>query len=77
MWAKQKGFDFWPAKVIQVKDDSIDVRFFGKHHPRFVMVLVIAAFFLSVSFLCDTTIVCIRYKLFHAKLTHSMKGAIC
>ncbi|CAK8684699.1 zinc finger MYND domain-containing protein 11-like isoform X1 [Clavelina lepadiformis] len=34
VWAKQKGFEYWPAKVIQVKDNRVDVRFFGKHHPR-------------------------------------------
>nr|CAB3267961.1 zinc finger MYND domain-containing protein 11 [Phallusia mammillata] len=34
VWAKQKGFDFWPAKVIRVEDERIDVRFFGRHHPR-------------------------------------------
>ncbi|XP_076814427.1 zinc finger MYND domain-containing protein 11-like [Clavelina lepadiformis] len=34
VWAKQKGFEYWPAKVIRVKDNRVDVRFFGKHHPR-------------------------------------------
>uniref|UniRef100_F6RD45 Zinc finger MYND domain-containing protein 11 n=1 Tax=Ciona intestinalis TaxID=7719 RepID=F6RD45_CIOIN len=34
VWAKQKGFEFWPAKVIRVEDNRIDVRFFGKQHPR-------------------------------------------
>jgi len=35
VWAKQKGFEYWPAKVIQVSDKKVDVRFFGKHHPRY------------------------------------------
>ncbi|XP_039266565.2 zinc finger MYND domain-containing protein 11-like [Styela clava] len=34
VWAKQKGFEYWPAKVIQVNNDQVDVRFFGGHHER-------------------------------------------
>lgn len=34
VWAKQKGFEYWPAKVIQFADGKIDVRFFGGHHER-------------------------------------------
>ena len=31
VWAKLKGFPYWPAKVIRSNADSIDVRFFGAH----------------------------------------------
>lgn len=36
VFAKQKGFPYWPAKVIRVdKDTGVhDVRFFGGHHQR-------------------------------------------
>ncbi|XP_064456016.1 zinc finger MYND domain-containing protein 11-like isoform X2 [Ornithodoros turicata] len=34
VFAKQKGFPYWPAKVIRVDDDCYDVRFFGGHHQR-------------------------------------------
>lgn len=32
VWAKMKGFGFWPAKVLQKEDNQVDVRFFGHHH---------------------------------------------
>ncbi|XP_048512757.1 zinc finger MYND domain-containing protein 11 isoform X3 [Athalia rosae] len=34
VYAKQKGYPYWPAKVMQIKDDVYDVRFFGGHHMR-------------------------------------------
>ncbi|XP_012270991.1 zinc finger MYND domain-containing protein 11 [Orussus abietinus] len=34
VYAKQKGYPYWPAKVMQVHDDIYDVRFFGGHHMR-------------------------------------------
>ncbi|XP_035569053.1 zinc finger MYND domain-containing protein 11 isoform X6 [Canis lupus baileyi] len=34
VWAKMKGFGFWPAKVLQKEDNQVDVRFFGHHHQR-------------------------------------------
>lgn len=34
VFAKQKGFPFWPAKVIRVDDQCYDVRFFGGYHQR-------------------------------------------
>ncbi|KAK3923425.1 Zinc finger MYND domain-containing protein 11 [Frankliniella fusca] len=35
VYAKQKGFPYWPAKVIKVDDrDLYDVRFFGGYHQR-------------------------------------------
>lgn len=34
VFAKQKGFPYWPAKVIRVDDDCYDVRFFGGYHQR-------------------------------------------
>ncbi|KAK0167362.1 hypothetical protein PV327_004769 [Microctonus hyperodae] len=34
VYAKQKGYPYWPAKVMEVKDDVYDVRFFGGHHMR-------------------------------------------
>ena len=38
MYAQQKGFPFWPAKVMRVqkndKEAQYDVRFFGGYHQR-------------------------------------------
>ncbi|KAM7051748.1 LOW QUALITY PROTEIN: zinc finger MYND domain-containing protein 11-like [Molossus nigricans] len=32
VWAKMKGFGFWPAKVMQKEDNQVDVHFSGHHH---------------------------------------------
>lgn len=34
VWAKMKGFGYWPAKVLQREDNQADVRFFGHQHQR-------------------------------------------
>ncbi|XP_015509408.1 zinc finger MYND domain-containing protein 11 isoform X1 [Neodiprion lecontei] len=34
VYAKQKGYPYWPAKVMQINNDVYDVRFFGGHHMR-------------------------------------------
>lgn len=34
IWAKIKGFGFWPANVIQKEENQVDVYFFGHHHQR-------------------------------------------
>ncbi|XP_020282226.1 zinc finger MYND domain-containing protein 11 isoform X2 [Pseudomyrmex gracilis] len=34
VYAKQKGYPYWPAKVMQVNGNIYDVRFFGGHHMR-------------------------------------------
>ncbi|XP_023820917.1 zinc finger MYND domain-containing protein 11 isoform X6 [Oryzias latipes] len=34
VWAKMKGFGYWPAKVLQRDDNQVDVRFFGHQHQR-------------------------------------------
>uniref|UniRef100_A0A1I8H649 Zinc finger MYND domain-containing protein 11 n=1 Tax=Macrostomum lignano TaxID=282301 RepID=A0A1I8H649_9PLAT len=34
VWAKLKGFPFWPAKVLEEKDTTYEVRFFGSYHER-------------------------------------------
>ncbi|XP_064652120.1 MYND-type zinc finger-containing chromatin reader ZMYND8-like isoform X2 [Lineus longissimus] len=31
VWAKLKGYPFWPAKVLRKTDNQVDVRFFGAH----------------------------------------------
>jgi hypothetical protein len=31
IWAKLKGFPYWPAKALRVINNEIDVRFFGTH----------------------------------------------
>ncbi|CAF1555778.1 unnamed protein product, partial [Didymodactylos carnosus] len=31
VWSKMKGFPFWPAKVLRIVNDEVDVRFFGQH----------------------------------------------
>jgi hypothetical protein len=30
-WAKMKTYQSWPAKVLRIVNDEVDVRFFGKH----------------------------------------------
>lgn len=37
VYAKQKGFPYWPAKVIKIDGDLYDVRFFGGQHQRAVV----------------------------------------
>ncbi|XP_076327955.1 zinc finger MYND domain-containing protein 11-like isoform X2 [Tachypleus tridentatus] len=34
VWARQKGFPYWPAKVIKQENNMYDVRFFGGYHQR-------------------------------------------
>ncbi|XP_066251129.1 zinc finger MYND domain-containing protein 11 isoform X2 [Euwallacea similis] len=34
VWAKQKGYPYWPAKVIKETPSHCDVRFFGGKHER-------------------------------------------
>ncbi|XP_046669765.1 zinc finger MYND domain-containing protein 11-like isoform X2 [Homalodisca vitripennis] len=34
VYAKQKGYPYWPAKVIKINGDLYDVRFFGGLHQR-------------------------------------------
>lgn len=31
IWAKMKGFKYWPAKFMSVDGQSVNVRFFGDH----------------------------------------------
>lgn len=38
MWAKLKGFPFWPGKVMRTNNDSVDVRFFGDHDRAWIPV---------------------------------------
>ncbi|CAL4136566.1 unnamed protein product, partial [Meganyctiphanes norvegica] len=38
IWARLKGFPFWPAKAVKLKDGSVDVRFFGRHDRSWVPV---------------------------------------
>lgn len=38
VWAKLKGFPFWPAKVLREQDGRLDVRFFGQHDRAWVLV---------------------------------------
>ncbi|XP_028826114.1 zinc finger MYND domain-containing protein 11 isoform X1 [Denticeps clupeoides] len=34
VWARMKGFGYWPAKVLQREGNQVDVRFFGHQHQR-------------------------------------------
>uniref|UniRef100_A0A8B9GY97 Zinc finger, MYND-type containing 11 n=1 Tax=Astyanax mexicanus TaxID=7994 RepID=A0A8B9GY97_ASTMX len=34
VWARMKGFGYWPAKVMQREGTQVDVRFFGHQHQR-------------------------------------------
>ncbi|XP_076596751.1 MYND-type zinc finger-containing chromatin reader ZMYND8-like isoform X1 [Chaetodon auriga] len=36
VWAKLKGFPFWPAKALREKDAQVDARFFGQHDRAWV-----------------------------------------
>ncbi|XP_039295726.1 uncharacterized protein LOC111062131 isoform X3 [Nilaparvata lugens] len=39
VWAKLKGFPFWPGKVVKTNaDNSVDVRFFGAHDRAWIPV---------------------------------------
>jgi len=35
VYAKLTGYPYWPAKVMEVKPDGCDVRFFGPGHHRY------------------------------------------
>ncbi|UJR35707.1 hypothetical protein I4U23_028457 [Adineta vaga] len=35
-WAKMKGYQAWPAKVLRIVNDEVDVRFFGQHDRAWV-----------------------------------------
>ncbi|XKL59684.1 hypothetical protein PGB90_000700 [Kerria lacca] len=37
VYARQKGYPYWPAKVIKENEECIDVRFFGGVHERAVV----------------------------------------
>jgi len=30
-WAKMKSYQAWPAKVLRIVNNEVDVRFFGQH----------------------------------------------
>lgn len=36
VWAKMKGYPFWPAKVLREENNQVDVRFFGEHDRAWV-----------------------------------------
>ncbi|KAK3929050.1 Protein kinase C-binding protein 1 [Frankliniella fusca] len=36
VWAKLKGFPYWPAKAMRYNSDAIDVRFFGAHDRAWI-----------------------------------------
>ena len=38
VYAKPSGFPYWPAKVMEVKPDGCDVRFFGTGHHRYCII---------------------------------------
>ena len=31
VWAKMRGYPFWPAKALRTVKDQVDCRFFGEH----------------------------------------------
>ena len=37
VYAKQKGFPYWPAKVMCSKDNTSEVRFFGGYHQKAIV----------------------------------------
>ncbi|GAB6019225.1 Protein kinase C-binding protein 1 [Chamberlinius hualienensis] len=36
VWAKLKGFPFWPAKAMKIASGAVDVRFFGAHDRAWI-----------------------------------------
>jgi protein kinase C-binding protein 1 len=42
VWAKMKGFPYWPAKAMAFNQNQsmVDVRFFGKHDRFFKIILI-------------------------------------
>ncbi|XP_047736969.1 uncharacterized protein LOC108677761 isoform X2 [Hyalella azteca] len=36
VWARLKGFPYWPAKAVKWHNSSVDVRFFGRHDKAWV-----------------------------------------
>uniref|UniRef100_L7M9F3 Kinase c-binding protein 1 n=1 Tax=Rhipicephalus pulchellus TaxID=72859 RepID=L7M9F3_RHIPC len=36
VWAKLKGFPYWPAKAMRLQDGNVDARFFGAHDRAWV-----------------------------------------
>ncbi|KAK3749084.1 hypothetical protein RRG08_034057 [Elysia crispata] len=36
VWAKLKGYPFWPAKILRAENGNVDVRFFGAHDRSWV-----------------------------------------
>lgn len=36
VWAKLKGFPYWPAKIVRLQDGNADARFFGAHDRAWV-----------------------------------------
>jgi len=36
VWARLKGFPFWPAKAVKWHNSTVDVRFFGRHDKSWV-----------------------------------------
>lgn len=36
VWAKLKGFPFWPAKAMSISGTQVDVRFFGEHDRAWI-----------------------------------------
>lgn len=36
VWAKLKGFPFWPAKAMSINGTQVDVRFFGEHDRAWI-----------------------------------------
>ncbi|CAL8087824.1 unnamed protein product [Orchesella dallaii] len=47
VWAKLKGFPFWPAKAMKIKENDVDVRFFGQHDRAWVSMKDCFLFFYS------------------------------
>ncbi|UJR10320.1 hypothetical protein I4U23_014526 [Adineta vaga] len=35
-WAKMKSYQTWPAKVLRIMNDQVDVRFFGTHNRAWI-----------------------------------------
>ncbi|XP_076457219.1 uncharacterized protein LOC143291271 [Babylonia areolata] len=55
VWAKLKGYPFWPAKAMEEVNDCLDVRFFGAHDKSVVPIS-------NVFMLSKEAPTCIKYK---------------
>ena len=50
VYAKVTGYPYWPAKVMEMKPDGCDVRFFGPGHHRCDNVIILLVMLMLLQF---------------------------